>query len=233
MKSLMPLPPLPADLPSIRNAQLPKVYESAKDALARCEKVDECQDWADKMAALASYAKQADDESLFTMAVRIQARAIRRCGELLKEVAPAKGKRSDLEPGGGAPPKLSRKEAASEAGLSRDQARNALRVANVPKEDFDEAVESEKPPTVTELAKRGTKPAPKPLLDLGGRDPAEFKASTGAQGYLTYLADTARKVMPDVVVRGAFEHERKRMRREAAEVMDWCRLLIKELGKYE
>lgn len=73
--------------PSINtaNASLPKSYEQAKSALANCERLDECQDWADKAAALASYAKQANDDQLEKMAIRIRARAVRRAGELLKQ----------------------------------------------------------------------------------------------------------------------------------------------------
>jgi len=76
---------LPENLPRLTAAKLPLAYESAKEALATCERIDECKDWADKMAALASYAKQADDKSLEVAATRIRARAIRRCGELLAE----------------------------------------------------------------------------------------------------------------------------------------------------
>lgn len=74
---------LPAT-PSIANAQLPERYEAAKQALAECDHIDECKDWADKAAALGSYARQADDDTLHKTAIRIQTRAIRRCGELLK-----------------------------------------------------------------------------------------------------------------------------------------------------
>ena len=42
---------------------------------------------------MASYARQAKDESLRKQADRIQARAIRRCGELLKQIEPDKGGR--------------------------------------------------------------------------------------------------------------------------------------------
>ncbi len=54
-------------------------------ALASCERIDECKTWANKAEALASYAKMADDDSLRLLADRIQARAVRRMGELLKE----------------------------------------------------------------------------------------------------------------------------------------------------
>jgi hypothetical protein len=59
-------------------ARLPASYEQAKIALASCAKIDECQDWANKAEALASYAKMADDDSLRVLADRIQARAVRR-----------------------------------------------------------------------------------------------------------------------------------------------------------
>lgn len=43
--------------------------------------------------ALASYAKQADDDELMKMATRIRDRAIRRAGELLQQIQPSKGGR--------------------------------------------------------------------------------------------------------------------------------------------
>ena len=69
---------LPANLPDVANARLPATYEAAKTALANCARIDECQGWADKMAALASYARQVKDDELRKMADRIKARAIRR-----------------------------------------------------------------------------------------------------------------------------------------------------------
>ena len=82
-------------------ARLPVAYEEAKSQLAKCATVDECKDWADKAAALASYAKQSQDESLENMAKRIRARAIKRCGELLREIEPGTG--AHLKRDGGVP----------------------------------------------------------------------------------------------------------------------------------
>jgi hypothetical protein len=75
--------PLPADI-RVSDARLPATYEQAKAALAQCSRIDECQEWANKAEALASYARQADDDTLRKLADRIQGRAVRRCGELLK-----------------------------------------------------------------------------------------------------------------------------------------------------
>src|SRR4029453_19184853 len=55
------------------------------------------------------------------------ARAIRRCGELLRAIEPSTGGRPEKL--GGAPPQVSRSQAARDAGLSRDQKRTPLRGA--------------------------------------------------------------------------------------------------------
>jgi hypothetical protein len=44
-------------------------------------------------------------------------------------------------------PPTSRTEAAADAGMSRDQFKTAMRVGNVPKEDFERQIESANPPT--------------------------------------------------------------------------------------
>lgn len=125
---------------------------------------------------LASYAKQANDEELMKMAVRIRDRAIRRAGELLKQIEPAKGgdRKSEEYQRVGGGPLISRREAGEAAGMSDRQVKTAIRVANVPAADFEKQVESANPPTVTKLAEQGKKPAPKPVVDLKGRDPAAF-----------------------------------------------------------
>ena len=82
---------LPSIAGSTESAKLPPSYQAAKEALAACEAIDECKDWADRMAALASYAAQAKDEELLRRARRIQARALRRVGELLQQIESARG----------------------------------------------------------------------------------------------------------------------------------------------
>lgn len=153
-------------------ARIPQTYANAKSALYTCASIDECQQWADKAAALASYAKQAEDEELMKMAIRIRDRAIRRAGELLQQIEPAKNQHDASARVGSGP--SSRSEAGESAGMSERQIKTALRVANVPADDFERQVEGPTPPTVTALAKQGTKPMQKPVIDLKGRDPGEF-----------------------------------------------------------
>jgi hypothetical protein len=165
------------------------------------------------------------------MADRIQARAIRRCGELLKEIQPAKGTRTDIEPRNGGDTRLTRAQAAEDAGLSKRQKDTALRVASVPAEEFEEAIESDKPPTVTELAERGKQSQPKPLVDLEGRDREEFAASTRAQGAINRLVEVAESFDPTVIVRGTLAHEQEGMNDQAQALIDWLGALQKEIRR--
>src|SRR6266487_3590629 len=145
MTDYMQLPAEIADL--VGSARLPQSYERAKQALAECDRIDECKDWGDKAAALASYARQADDPVLEKYARRIRLRAYRQLGELLREIKPSKGGRpsktcADV-------PASSRSQAARDAGLSRDQQVTALRIAAIDEDEFEAAVESPQPPGTT------------------------------------------------------------------------------------
>lgn len=102
---------------------------------------------------MASYARQAKDERLRKMADRIQARAIRRCGELLRQIKPAKNQHDASARAQDGDGPRTRTEAATQAGLSERQRKTALRVAAVPDEAFEAAVESDEPSTVTQLSR--------------------------------------------------------------------------------
>jgi len=184
----------PALIP-VSTAQLPRTYEAAKRALSECSEVDECKDWADKAAALASYARQAEDDQLERMAQRIRARATRRAGELLKQIEPDKGGRPS-ETGMGDHTGFSRTDAAREAGMSKHQQVQAVRIASIPEDDFEAQVESPKPPTLTQLASQGIQrrePPPKPEQWLQGRDPKMFNRALHFTALVTeYAADLAK-----------------------------------------
>ena len=76
-------------------------------------------------------------------------RAVRRAGELLKQFNNERA-RTDLNEGA-----LTQKKAAAAAGMSDHQRVQAVRVANVPAEKFEAAIERPKPATVTQLALPG------------------------------------------------------------------------------
>jgi hypothetical protein len=212
------------DLPDVGAARLPEAYETARRALAECSRVDECQQWADKAEAMASYAKQSKDQALREMADRIQARAIRRCGELLRQIEPQRG--GDRKSMGRERP-IDRSSAATDAGLSERQRKTALRVANVPEDKFEAAVESAHPPTVTALAKQGQ--ATKPILNLGGAKPANFAHATQALAQLRRFAEFAAANDPVEVASGVHETEVSMVRQHVKAIDSWLDRFITSL----
>ena len=207
-----------AQLPAIYDAKLPATYVRAVEALEQCSRIDECKDWADKAEALASYARQSKDETLQRMAQRIQARAIRRCGELLKQVPPASGRQPE---NGGAPPRFTRSAAAREAGLSPEQKKAALRVAEVPREEFERRVESATPPTVTQLADMGRQRMVQKESERPG-----FVEATRAIGTLRDFAEFCGEHDPALVAQGVSRHEVKSVRRYVAAIDAWLDAFI-------
>lgn len=187
--------------PAIINAaRMPQTYENARAALSECQQVDECKDWADKAAALASYARQAEDDQLERMAQRIRARAIRRAGELAKQMMQPVGRPSDNVDAGD---NISRAEIKERSGFSDRQLTTALRVAAVPEQDFERQVESPTPPTLTQLAQQGIQrrdPPPQPETWLQGRDPKQFNRALHFTALVTeYAADLARSGAVEII----------------------------------
>jgi hypothetical protein len=144
----------------IGRASLPAAYQDAKARLRECLTIDETQQWHSKAAAVATWARIAKDPELLNLAERVRLRAVRRCGELLREIKSAKPGRKLISVPPAAPNNSEgRFKAAAEAGLSRRQTVTALRVASVPADEFEQDVEAETPPSVSDLAERGRRPA--------------------------------------------------------------------------
>ena len=212
-------------LPNRNGATLPAKYEAAKMALAECNRIDECKDWGDKAAALASYAKQADDKEMERTAMRIRARACRRCGVLLQEFEKAKNQHDAASRS--AP---TRTQAATQAGLSKDQAVNAIRVANVPKEDFEKQVESEEPPTVSNLAEQGTKKRKVvPIYEEQGMTKKAFQAGMHFRGHLSNLAEYTSEFDPQEVADGSLPDERKQILQDIKTIEKYLKKLRAKL----
>jgi hypothetical protein len=196
---------------SVSGASLPRTYQAAQLALSECSQIDECKDWADKAAALASYARQSEDQELERMAQRIRARAIRRAGELLKQIEPATGKNNQYVKEAGDRPLHSRTEAARDAGMSPHQHKQAMRVANIAPQEFERQVESHKPPTLSQLASQGVKPREN-IIDLKGRDPSEFNRAMHYVGAFERVAKELAGQPHDQVIPTLNEKERQRLR---------------------
>ncbi len=205
------------DLQVVSEARLPDTYEAARRALAECSEIDECKEWADKAAALASYARQADDGELYKMARRIQGRAVRRAGELLQtfQTGPKGGRPS--KNGRGAPT-VSQRAAAKAAGMSKDQEVTAVRIANLPEGDFEAAVESDDPPTVTALA------------GAGGPTPPGFTEATHLIGTVGRFAEFCAEHSPEDVATGVLPTEVGELTEELAAIKGWLERFITNLA---
>jgi len=138
-----------------REIDLPSNYKNAIVALKKCDEIDEVKDLKDKMAAATLYYKQSKDIRLLNYATRIKLQAERRLGVLLEQFN-NQGKRNDLELMDINDHKLSKKEVSKSIGLSERQTKEAIRLANIPEQKFEELIESEKIPTKTQLAEIGT-----------------------------------------------------------------------------
>lgn len=206
-------------------------YEAARTALAECVRIDEAAEWADKAAALKTYARQRDDKTLEDMATRIRARAVRRCFELLNEL-PADARGPGGKPGGGAHPQLAstaseRAAAAKAAGMTPDEYKDTMRVGRVSPADFERLAESDTPPSIEELAKIGTRKQPKPLVDLQGVAPMDFSRSMHLSAAMERLVDLLNGTDAQTFARGVLPSERERVRGIAGTLQDFFNDLAK------
>jgi len=198
-------------LPNTQNANLPVKYEAAKLAIMECFRTDECQDWADKMQALASYARQSQDYEMEKTALRIRSRAIKRGGEILKETQKAHGANQNIRDAAD-PNVYTRKAAADDAGLSARQAKTMIRVSNVPNEIFEQQVESENPPTITSLAQQGTTPSKKPpMFEQMGMTKEAFQAGMYFRGDIEDFGKAIKKYDVQDIVDGSTPDQRHRI----------------------
>lgn len=127
-------------------------YDKAKHALAEAKNFDEVKDIRDKAEAMRAYAKQANDSELVNMASEIKVRAERKLGEMLAD--------ADLNKGG-RPPEINRSitttslsddnwpepptvktpaPTLSEIGITKDQSSRFQKIAAIPQEHFETAV---------------------------------------------------------------------------------------------
>ncbi len=107
----------------------------------------------------------------------------------------------------------------------------AIRVANVPEPEFEQAIESEHPPTVTELAERGKKPAAFDMLK--GRDPKDFKAATKLLGLASNSANDFQSLSLNIeaAIRGCSPEEMQRLKLDLLRLKSAVSELVRRLPK--
>lgn len=116
-------------------------YEAARFALAECHRIDEVKDIRDKAQAMAAYARQAKDTELIQYATEIKVKAERRCGELLSgmdRAAVGDNQFSRSSDAATTSPTL------ADMGLTKDQSSRFQKLAAMPLDVFEAAVETAK-----------------------------------------------------------------------------------------
>ena len=200
---------------------LPTNYSAMKVAIAECDKVDECKEWADKAAALAAYHRMSRDKENAARCERIRARAVDRAGEF-------QGKKQTGFRVSSSEEKTGSYAAGKAAGMTEKQIDEAIAVNKVPRDQFERQVESDNPPTVSELARQGRKPS---TAHLKGRDPADYAAATPLLGLLRGFRRDAEKIDTDKALRGVDDAEMGKLRADAQWTTDWLLTLIERLDK--
>lgn len=171
------------------NARMPLNYEVAKNAIRKCLRIDECKEWADKIAALAAYAKQIKDDELLKNAKRIRVRAQVRMGELLLEYpAPHGGWPGADGKIRNAGRKSPRYKAGEDAGLSRATINRAVSMARVPEDLRETRIEADPPITHRQLSDLGRVRKFKTGREVG----AAYKELTGNTGWGSNLGAFVR-----------------------------------------
>jgi hypothetical protein len=117
-------------------------YDAMCHAIAAAYSVDEVKDIRDKARAIEVYARQAKNVEAERQACEIRLRAERRAGQILSEMDKAKGGRPTETPNTmpGVLP-------LAELGVSHKQSSDWQRLADIPEDDFESALHTERPTT--------------------------------------------------------------------------------------
>jgi N6-adenosine-specific RNA methylase IME4 len=129
-------------------------YEQARRALAEAHRLDEVKDIADKVEAMRLYARQAKDPDMEIWLAEIRLRALRRLGELSRELekaTPSQRREGVTVPG-------AKRATLADVGLSTSAAHRCEQIASIDEEDFeaylDEKKAQGKPVTVDEVVRK-------------------------------------------------------------------------------
>jgi hypothetical protein len=142
------------------------LYDKMVLAINECHRTDEVKEIRDRALALQECARIAKNFEAERKAGEIRIRAERRTGELLSEMEKGKGGRP---PENSAQPALSLfAKAKQDAEISDDQAKRWQQLADIPKEEFEQALSDpdEKPSTSGLITKVKPSPSLKPIIDL-------------------------------------------------------------------
>ena len=115
-------------------------YDAARYALSVAVEVDEVKDIRDKAAAMAAYARQAQDKELLQWATEIKVRAERRAGEMMRDTEKNKGLKGSIVSGTSVVPVRDNTPTLADMGISKNESSRWQKLAAVSNEKFEEAV---------------------------------------------------------------------------------------------
>lgn len=129
-------------LPRAQLAALAPNYEAMRNAIAKCEKVDEIAKLANQAVAAQAYFRQSQDVENEIGASRIRVRAERRLGELLRAMGDSgqRATRSDTLKIGPMSRDATSGPTLADLGIPRDRASRAMQLAAVPEAEFEAAL---------------------------------------------------------------------------------------------
>ena len=119
-------------------------YDAARYALSVAVEVDEVKDIRDKAAAMAAYARQAQDQELLQWATEIKVRAERRAGEMMRDTEKNKGLKGSIVSGTSVVPVRDNTPTLADMGISKNESSRWQKLAAVSNEKFEEAVAAAK-----------------------------------------------------------------------------------------
>lgn len=161
-------------------------YEAACRALYEAKSVDEVKDLRDKASAMKAYARQAKNKQLEIDAAEIRMRAERRLGELMEYQRQTVG----LNRGAAAPTRVDEKPTLADAGIDKNLADRARKMAAVPEEKFEAALGEWREKVQEETARVTAS-----LLDIGSKPHVTNNSGDNEWYTPSEYLQAARKVM--------------------------------------
>jgi hypothetical protein len=178
-------------------------YDAMCHAIAAAYSVDEVKDIRDKARAIEVYARMAKNTEAERQACEIRLRAERKAGQLTAQMETAQGSRTDLTSSHDA----TKLDTLHKAGISKDQASKWERLADIPDEEFEQALAGPDKPTTSSIIAAHAEPRPTQcdpsalwlwgrLLDFerDGLLMVEPNALTGTM--LEHMQETTKRLAP-------------------------------------
>jgi hypothetical protein len=140
-------------------------YNAMCTAIAEAHAIDEVKEIRNQAIAWEIYSRQARNIEAERKACEIRLRAERRAGQISKTLNKAPGARTDIEPLSHGERGSTKQEALEAAGVSVNQAHRWEKLADIPEDQFEASLVSERPTTKGIIAAHEPKPPVTPVSD--------------------------------------------------------------------